>query len=123
MNLQAISGFRTAAVMATLFLAITTVRPAKVSAQQYSVPKAAHEAQEDQERTAKAARDAEEDQQRAMNKAAHEAQEDVDRAAKAASDAEQDQQRAMNKAAHEAQEDGTAPRRRHATLNKISNAR
>ena len=48
MNLQAISGFRTAAVMATLFLAITTARPAKVSAQQYSVPKAVHEAQEDQ---------------------------------------------------------------------------
>ena len=89
MNLQAISRFRTAAVMATLVLALTTARPAKVSAQQYSVPRAD---------------DAQEDQQRAMNHAAHEAQEQQARAAKLALDAKEDQQRAMNHAAHEAAE-------------------
>ena len=75
MSLQAISRFLTAAVMAAFVLAITTARPAKVSAQQYSTPKALHEAQEEQDRAAKAARDAEQDQQRAMEHAAHEAAE------------------------------------------------
>ena len=101
-----LTGFRTTTVMATLALVGSTARPAKVSAQQYLDPHAAHEAQEEQDRVAKAARDAEKDQQRAIVKAAHEAQEERDRAAKAALDAEQDQQRAMNHAAHEAAEHG-----------------
>ena len=89
MSFQALSRFRTAAVIASFGLAITA-RPAKILAQQYSGPKALHEAQEDQARAAKAARDAEEDQLRAANHAAHEAQED--------------QARAARKAAHEAHE-------------------
>jgi Ni/Co efflux regulator RcnB len=78
MNVQAISRFCTAAVMATFVLAITMARPATVSAQQ-SINHAAHEAQEDADRAAKAARDAEKDQQRAMAKAAHEAAEQQER--------------------------------------------
>ena len=87
MTLRILSRFSTAAVMATLVVGITAARTPKAFAQQYSGPKAIHEAQEEQSRAAKAARDAEEDQQRAMKKAAHEAQEEVNRAAKAAAHA------------------------------------
>ena len=70
-----LSRFRTTAVLGTLALVGSTARPAKVSAQQYLDPHAAHEAQEERDRAAKAALDAEQDQQRAMNHAAHEAAE------------------------------------------------
>jgi len=65
--------------------------------------KAAHEAQEEQERAAKAAHEAQEEQEKAAAHAAHEAQEAQERAAKeaahAAHEAQEDQERAAQAAA------------------------